>query len=69
MVRLAVETGLRSGKVRGLRWPDVDLAARPLTSALAEALAALYAAEVVGRGADASGYVAYGSRRQLSHQR
>jgi integrase len=84
IVRLAVETGLRSGEVRGLRWPDVDLAARRLhvrravwrrvvkqpkgkrarrvaiTHVLAEALATLYAAEVVGRGADASGYVLTG---------
>jgi integrase len=26
-VRLAAESGLRSGEVRGLRWPDVELAA------------------------------------------
>ena len=30
VVRLAVESGLRSGEVRGLRWPDVELAARRL---------------------------------------
>jgi integrase len=27
IVRLAAESGLRSGEVRGLRWPDVELAA------------------------------------------
>jgi integrase len=30
IVRLAAESGLRSGEVRGLRWPDVDLNARRL---------------------------------------
>ena len=30
IVRLAAESGLRSGEVRGLRWPDVELGARRL---------------------------------------
>jgi integrase len=30
LVRLAAEPGLRSGEVRGLRWPDCDLRARRL---------------------------------------
>jgi integrase len=81
LARLAAESGLRSGEVRGLRWPDLDLPARrvhvrravwrsvvkmpkgkrarrvAITAAAADALAALYAAEVVDRGRDASGYV------------
>jgi integrase len=31
IVRLAAESGLRSGEVRGLRWPDCDLRARRVT--------------------------------------
>jgi integrase len=31
IVRLAAESGLRAGEVRGLRWPDVDMAARRVT--------------------------------------
>src|SRR5262249_20071712 len=28
IIRLAAESGLRNGEVRGLRWPDLDLAVR-----------------------------------------
>jgi integrase len=81
LVRLAAESGLRSGEVRGARWGDLDLPARrvhirravwrdvvkmpkgkrarrvAITAAAADALAALYASEVIDRGRDATGYV------------
>lgn len=31
LMRLAAESGLRAGEVRGLRWPDLDLSARRVT--------------------------------------